>query len=134
MKTQFTFLKKMLFYFILPAFLIMAVNYLSYSQTKHTVEVGAVVFAPEQLHIMIGDTVEWINDNSGIHNVNGTQVTYPTNPESFGNDTGENWTYSYVFNTGGIYDYRCDVHASQGMVGQIAVGMTGDVQYNLTLE
>jgi hypothetical protein len=55
------------------------------------------------------------------HNVNGTQTTFPSNPESFGNAVGLNWTYQYVFNTAGHYDYHCNPHAAFGMVGTVTV-------------
>ena len=90
------------------------------AQTSHIVEATINVFTPDQLTISTGDTVIWINQE-GSHNVNGTQETYPSNPESFGNEVGAGWTYSHVFNLPGTYDYRCDPHYSLGMTGQIVV-------------
>ena len=55
------------------------------------------------------------------HNVDGLQSVFPSNPESFGNDVGLGWTYEFVFNTPGTYDYHCDPHAIYGMVGKIIV-------------
>jgi plastocyanin len=91
--------------------------------TKHIVEVTKNVFTPDNLKINVGDTVEWRNSD-GFHNVNGTMVTYPMNPESFGNSTGTDWTYSHVFSMPGNYDYQCDPHVALGMIGKIEV--TGD--------
>ncbi|WP_167611509.1 plastocyanin/azurin family copper-binding protein [Maribellus sediminis] len=90
------------------------------AQTKHVVGVTSNVFTPDELTISVGDTVEWQN-TQGWHNVNGTQATFPNNPESFGNNQGSGWTYSYVFNTQGSYDYHCDPHAGLGMTGKIEV-------------
>jgi len=90
------------------------------AQTTHTVTVGDYVFTPAELHIAAGDEVVW-NNTSGSHNVNGTQTTYPSNPESFGNNVGTNWTFSHVFTLPGTYDYRCDPHIAFGMVGKIIV-------------
>jgi hypothetical protein len=83
------------------------------------------VFTPDELKINAGDTVEWRNID-GFHNVNGTQTTYPTNPESFGNNTGVDWTYSHVFKVPGTYDYQCDPHVNLGMVGKIEVKSESD--------
>jgi len=105
------------------------------AQTKHTVEVSNIIFSPDVLEITTGDTVEWVNID-GTHNVNGSQTTYPSNPESFGNSTGTGWTYTYVFNTPGSYDYRCDPHYSLGMTGKIEVvdsGGSADDEFNLTV-
>ena len=87
---------------------------------KVTVIASGMTFAPANVVINAGDTVEWQN-TSGFHNVNGTQATYASNPESFGNAVGSGWTYTFVFNTVGNYDYQCDVHVGSGMVGTVTV-------------
>ena len=86
---------------------------------QHTISTVGMTFAPANLSINLGDTVHFVN-TGGIHNVNGTQATYPNNPASFGNSIGAGWTYTYVFDTLGIYDYRCDPHFP-GMEGTITV-------------
>ena len=91
-----------------------------FGQTSHTVTVSNFAFSPKEITISAGDTVIWKN-NQGTHNVNGTIGTYPSNPESFGNNTGSGWTYSHVFNIIGNYDYRCDPHFASGMTGKIFV-------------
>ena len=109
---------------MLAAVLIIAVI-TSSAQEKHIVEVSNNVFTPDELQIAAGDTVEWRNIE-GIHNVNGSQGTFPENPESFGNSTGSGWTYSHVFNIAGSYDYRCDPHYTLGMTGKIEVSGNDD--------
>lgn len=91
-----------------------------FAQTKHSVDVTNNVYTPANLTINTGDTVVWIN-KEGFHNVNGTQGTFPNNPESFGNSTSLGWTFSYVFNKSGTYNYQCDPHVSFGMTGKIEV-------------
>lgn len=88
----------------------------------HTVEVSSNEFTPADITINVGETVGWTN-LGGNHNVNGTQATYPNNPESFGNGGASNssWTYEYTFSTVGFYDYQCDPHVGLGMVGTITV-------------
>ena len=89
-------------------------------QTTHTVSVTDYKFTPSALTIMAGDKVIWTNTGAVGHNVNGTQTTFPTNPESFGNEVGLNWTYEFVFNTAGTYNYHCNPHAAN-MKGTVIV-------------
>ena len=123
MKTTFTFKKHQLLHPIWFAVFLMVIPAVGVAQTRHIVEASNYVFNPEELEIAVGDTVEWRNIE-GSHNVNGTQETYPSNPESFGNDVGTDWVYSHVFNVAGQYEYQCDVHVAQGMTGTITVSET----------
>ena len=90
------------------------------AQTTHEVTVQSNTFTPADLTIEVGDIVEWTNIG-GSHNVKGTLVTYPNNPEEFGNSVGAGWTYSFTFTTAGFYDYQCDPHVGFGMIGTITV-------------
>lgn len=94
------------------------------AQTSHTVTtVGSSGFNPSVLTINVGDTVVFTN-SGGTHNVNGTQATYPSNPESFGGfpaSSSAGWPFTHVFTIAGTYDYVCDPHAGNGMDGQIIV-------------
>ena len=114
-------------------------------QVSHAVSVTSNVFTPDEIIINEGDTVVWTN-NGGVHNVNGMQASYPSNPESFGNNVGSGWTFSHVFTITGTYDYQCDPHVALGMVGKVTVldlppdtltinfiGMTPHVGQMLTL-
>lgn len=102
-------------------------------QTSYMVEVTSNVFTPNEITISPGDTVIWTN-TQGSHNVNGTQATFPDNPESFGNDVGAGWTYSHVFTIPGTYDYRCDPHFGWGMTGKLIVedNSSSAITINLT--
>lgn len=84
------------------------------------IDVSNNVFTPNSVTISQGDTVRWTN-TQGNHNVNGTASDYPNNPEAFGNDVGSGWTYEFVFNVVGFYEYHCDPHVSLGMTGDITV-------------
>lgn len=118
MKTKFTF--QVFRYCMLSAVFAITVLHLT-GQTSHNVTVSSNVFTPKEITISVGDTVIWKNAG-GNHNVNGTKATYPSNPESFGNNvSGSNWTYKYVFNTSGTYNYQCDPHVGMGMVGKVTV-------------
>jgi predicted lipoprotein with Yx(FWY)xxD motif/plastocyanin len=97
-----------------------AMHFAATGQTSHAVSVNNYEFTPSEISINPGDTVIWTN-SQGTHNVNGTQSTFPSNPESFGNTVGPGWVYSHVFNIAGNYDYQCDPHASLGMTGKVEV-------------
>jgi plastocyanin len=105
-------------YFLLLNFLFIVS--LTKAQVKHSIVTSGNTFSPNNITINVGDTVEWRN-MGGTHNVNGTQATFPTNLESFGNAVGTGWTYTYVFNTAGTYAYRCNIHFGMGMVGAVTV-------------
>ncbi len=98
----------------------------SLAQTNDTISTSGMSFSPSELTIEIGDTVTFIN-TGGSHNVNGTQATFPNNPESFGNSVGTGWTYQHIFSIVGEYDFQCDLHVSM-MNGKITVQNTTSAQ------
>lgn len=130
MKTFFTnsFLRTFLVTFVIALW---ALNLAG--QAKHTVAVTDYVFTPAALTISVGDTVVWTNTGAMSHNVNGRQAFYPENPTSFGNDVGLDWTYEYVFDTAGVYNYRCDPHFAVGMIGSVTVNPAMDDSLMLTV-
>lgn len=131
MKTIFTISKQILRYLLIISGLMLYAFSQAAAQSKHMVEVTQNVFTPNELEIVAGDTVEWINSD-GYHNVNGTTETYPSNPHSFGNSPGNGWTYSHVFTIPGEYNYQCDPHVELGMVGKITV-KEADEKHMLTI-
>ena len=116
MKTIFT-LKT---YSFLATVFILGLSVNLNGQTTHNVTAAGTSFTPSQITITAGDKIVWKN-NEGSHNVNGNKTTFASNPESFGNNVGVGWTYEHVFNTAGIYEYQCDLHAAMGMTGKITV-------------
>lgn len=93
----------------------------AFGQTNYTINAQAQSWSPNDLTIDLGDSVTWINNNNGSHNLNGTTATYPANPESFSMlTTGTNWTFGKRFNIAGIYMYRCNVHSAM-MTGKVTV-------------
>ncbi|MDP2890978.1 MAG: plastocyanin/azurin family copper-binding protein [Bacteroidota bacterium] len=101
-------------------------------QTTHQVAVTDFAFTPSQLTITAGDKVVWTNTGAMGHNVNGMKATFASNPESFGNSVGLNWTYEFVFNTAGTYDYHCDPHLT-GMKGKVIVSPKSAEPLKLTV-
>jgi len=93
----------------------------AFGQTNHQINAQSMSWSPNDLTIDLGDSVTWVNNNAGSHNLNGTTTTYPANPESFGHPTvGTNWMFGKRFNVAGTYMYRCDPHA-QVMIGKVTV-------------
>ena len=88
-----------------------------------TIAIANFKFNPKEVVVAIGETVRWVNAEAIGHNVNGSQATYPNNPESFtsGAPAPGLWQYDYIPLTAGLYDYRCDPHFSSGMVGTVSV-------------
>ena len=110
-------MKKSIFIFLFPFLMFgLCLN------AQHTIGVTNNVFTPNALTINVGETVTWDN-TEGFHNVNGSQQSYPDNPESFGNGAAAMapWMFSHTFNVPGSYTYHCDPHFSVGMVGTINV-------------
>lgn len=91
-----------------------------HAQNTAVVETDGLTFVPAQVTITVGDTVRWFN-TGGTHNVNGTMLAYPDNPESFGNAVGSGWVYAHKFTMPGTYNYHCDPHLSFGMTGVVIV-------------
>ncbi|WP_276257866.1 plastocyanin/azurin family copper-binding protein [Haloglomus litoreum] len=86
---------------------------------------GSLKFDPAEVTVSPGDTVQWTWD-SDFHT-----VTVDSQPE------GENWsgtgeethdtgyTHVHTFSTAGTYEYYCQPHRGQGMVGTVTVGSGG---------
>ena len=91
--------------------------------THHVVNTLGNTFDQDTLSINIGDTVTW-NNTGGFHNVNGSILTFPLNPQGFENPGGvsSGWTYTHIFTLAGQYNYQCDPHVMMGMIGVIQVG------------
>ena len=85
----------------------------------HFIAVTDNEFSPDTIIIMVGETVHW-KWESGNHNVNGLQTSFPGNPEGFysGEPSDDLWTFTYTFNTTGTYHFQSDGNL---MAGQIIV-------------
>ncbi len=99
-----------------------------------SINVSDFKFDPADIEIYIGEKIEWIN-KGGHHNVNGSKTTFPTNPESFssGSPSTDPWSFIYKFNQAGIYNYQCDVHASNGMKGIVRVKVRDNLYPDLPI-
>ncbi len=118
MKNRFTKTELTRYLWILS--LLTTSQFAAIGQISHTVDVTNNKFTPAEITISMGDTVIWTN-TEGNHNVNGSQSTYPSNPESFGNEVGSGWVFSHVFTLPGTYSYQCDPHVRSQMFGKVIV-------------
>lgn len=86
------------------------------------VTTDGLTFVPQDITINQGETITFTN-GGGTHNVNGGQDIFPDNPASFfsGTPSADSWEYTYTFNLDGLYNYQCDLHVAQGMVGTVTV-------------
>ena len=98
-----------------------------FSQTIHNVVVSDFEFDPAELTIDEGDIVIW-NNTGGFHNVDGNSMTFPENPEAFGNDlSADLWTYEFNFETAGTYNYQCAQHNfMEGIINVLGANSTDD--------
>lgn len=102
--------------------------------TTHQVTVQNNFFSPRDLVVQSGDTVVWMS-TEGFHNVNGSQAEYPDNPDGFTNGDAANspWSYTFVFEKPGLYNYHCDPHRSIDMLGTVTVAadlVITEIMYN----
>lgn len=95
--------------------LILAIPFAAHSQTLWPVNMGGSTaggalpyYDPQFLTINVGDQVRWTN-LSGTHNVNGTQLLFPSNPQSFSSGDAQNgsWSFTFTFTIPGFYQYHC---------------------------
>jgi plastocyanin len=91
-------------------------------QLTYPVNVVNNEFQPSTITISQGDAISW-ECSEGFHNVDGSVITYPDNPEGFSSGEPENapWTYEFTFTAEGVYQYRCVIHSSE-MTGTVIVG------------
>lgn len=88
---------------------------------------GLLAFVPAKITICKGDTITWINNKAGPHNVVFDEDNIPAGvdqekismiDEQLGEE-GE--TFTRTFETVGNYDYYCEPHRGAGMNGVVTV-------------
>ncbi len=96
--------------------LILAGGLSSASAATHLVQMVNFAFEPNSLTIAAGDTVVWTNTTATFHNVVSSNSVWAP-PPTFTSPG----TFSFTFNSAGIYGYYCAPHHAFGMTGVIAV-------------
>merc|ERR1719353_2797787 len=87
---------------------------------------GQLVFLPDEIKICKGDTVTWVNNKGGPHNVVFDEDAIPAgvSQESISMDDqlgDEGATFTKKFDTKGEYSYYCEPHRGAGMLGTLVV-------------
>lgn len=70
-------------------------------------------FSPATVTVTVGGTVTWTNTGDNPHTTTGP--TWDSGIMSPGD------TFTETFNTEGTFDYVCEIHVAQGMVGTVIV-------------
>lgn len=99
------------------------------AQTKEVqmgTDSGGLKFVPEKVSICKGDSVKWINNKGGPHNVVFDEDDIPDGVDAEGismeDQLGEEGdTYVQKFDTAGTYGYYCEPHRGAGMQAQLVV-------------
>ncbi len=89
-------------------------------------------FVPSNLTISVGDSVTFVNQGSGLHNVieDGNAFRCAEGCDGLGGDgdpSSSDWSFTLIFATPGTVGYYCDVHGTPGtgMFGRIQVVAPG---------
>merc|ERR1719440_827738 len=106
------------------------VNAPGFAATTTTVKMGSdsgqLVFVPDEIKICKGDTVTWVNNKGGPHNVVFDEEAIPAgvSQESISMDDQlgeEGETFSKKFDVAGEYKYYCEPHRGAGMNAALTV-------------
>src|SRR6185295_20202566 len=89
-------------------------------------------FVPSNLTIQVGDTVTFVNQGNGFHNVIEDDRAWSCaegcdDSGGDGSPSASDWSFSRRFDAPGVVGYYCDVHgtAGTGMFGRINVVRPG---------
>jgi plastocyanin len=87
---------------------------------------GQLVFVPDEIKICKGDSVTWINNKGGPHNVVFDEDAIPSGVDvekiSMDDQLGdEGATFTMKFDTAGKYSYFCEPHRGAGMNAELMV-------------
>merc|ERR1719384_1872671 len=85
---------------------------------------GLLAFVPQKTTICKGDTVKWVMNKAGPHNVVFDEDNIPSGVDqeaiSMSEQIGEEGeTFVMKFETAGKYEYYCEPHRGAGMAGTL---------------
>jgi plastocyanin len=95
-------------------------------KVKMGTDSGQLVYEPSDLTICKGDTVTWVNNKGGPHNVVFLDDKVPSGFDADENSmedllSDEGATFSKKFDIPGTYGYRCAPHSGAGMIAELTV-------------
>jgi plastocyanin len=87
---------------------------------------GQLVFVPKKIKVCKGDSVKWIINKAGPHNVVFDEDNIPSGVDQEkismdGQLQEEGADFTMSFDTAGTYGYYCEPHRSAGMQGELTV-------------
>jgi len=80
---------------------------------KIVANAGSNSFSPNPVEVKVGETVTWINDDSGRHTVTSKDGVFDSGM------MGKGQSFSFTFDKAGQYPYFCSPHPN--MVGTVVV-------------
>ncbi|HEX2615378.1 MAG TPA: cupredoxin family copper-binding protein [Nitrososphaera sp.] len=80
---------------------------------KIVANAGSNSFSPNPVEVKVGETVTWINDDSGRHTVTSNDGVFESGM------MGKGQSFSFTFDKAGEVPYHCNPHP--GMVGTVVV-------------
>lgn len=80
-----------------------------------TITMKGMKFVPSKIEVSTGDTVIWMNESGGGHNVVANDGSFKSNMLEKGQ------YYALVFSKTGTYKYYCQPHRIMGMKGIVEV-------------
>jgi len=95
-------------------------------EVKMGADSGLLVFEPARVTVCKGDTVKWVNNKAGPHNVVFDEDAIPDGVDqekiSMDDQLGEPGdTFEMSFDTAGTYAYYCEPHRGAGMQATLVV-------------
>ena len=98
----------------------------------HEVTMVGLTFVPDTLIISEGDSVLWINTSAIFHTTTSGVSGVPNGYWNSGS-MASNDSFSFHFDSTGVFPYYCTPHWTLGMVGQITVEALGIEELKQTL-
>ncbi len=83
---------------------------------KIVANAGSNSFSPNPVEVKVGETVTWVNDDSGRHTVTSKDGVFDSGM------MGKGQSFSFIFDKAGEYPYFCEPHPN--MVGTVVVTET----------
>jgi plastocyanin len=80
---------------------------------KMVANAGSNSFSPNPVEVKVGETVTWINEDSGRHTVTSKDGVFDSGM------MGKGQSFSFTFDKAGEYQYFCEPHPN--MVGTVVV-------------
>ncbi|MFZ1826653.1 MAG: T9SS type A sorting domain-containing protein [Chitinophagales bacterium] len=99
--------------------------------TVHIINVEDDIFSPDNLTVMVGDTVRWTWDvSAGFHTTTSTDI--PAGAAEWDELIDiEHKNYDYIVTVPGVYDYICIFHEAVGMIASFTA--TGSTEISNTV-